>query len=74
MSRKSKTRLSKSKQEMNEINKGEIILDSKPVVPEVQPQVQIAQMQHQSLGRWFGVMIKKIAVVIQKLKKMCFYQ
>ena len=36
---------------MNELNKGEIILDSKPVVPDVQPQVQIAQMQHQSLGK-----------------------
>ena len=50
VSRKSKTRLSKSKQEMNEINKGEIILDSKPALQESQPQVQIAQMQHQSLG------------------------
>ena len=48
--RKSKTRSSKSK-DMNELNKGEIILDSKPAVPDVQPQVQIAQMQHQSLGK-----------------------
>ena len=53
MGRKSKTRSSKSK-DMNELNKGEVILDSKPVVSEIQPQVQIAQMQHQSLGKFRG--------------------
>lgn len=49
--RKSKTRISKSKQDISDVNKGEIITDSKPVAaPEPQPQIQLAQMQQQSLG------------------------
>ncbi|XP_045168384.2 cell division cycle protein 27 homolog [Mercenaria mercenaria] len=49
--RKSKTRISKSKQEISDVNKGEIITDSKPiVVPEPQPQIQLVHMQQQSLA------------------------
>ena len=50
--RKSKTRLSKSKQDISDVSKGEIISDSKPVAaPEPQPQIQLVQMQQQSLGK-----------------------
>jgi len=61
--RKSKSRISKSKQDANDVHKGEIITDNKPVTiaePQ-QPQVLLAQMQQQSLGelagdyRWFFV-------------------
>lgn len=50
--RKSKTRISKSKQDISDVNKGEIITDTKPiVVPEPQPQMQLVQLQQQSLGK-----------------------
>ncbi|XP_060584098.1 cell division cycle protein 27 homolog [Ruditapes philippinarum] len=49
--RKSKTRLSKSKQDISDVSKGEIIMDSKPAVaPEPQPQIQLVHMQQQSLA------------------------
>ncbi|XP_048237693.1 cell division cycle protein 27 homolog [Haliotis cracherodii] len=49
--RKSKTRLSKSQQELNEINKSDLSVDSKPSLPSDTPtQTQIIQMQHQSLA------------------------
>ncbi|KAL4222093.1 anaphase-promoting complex subunit cdc27 [Mactra antiquata] len=48
--RKSKTRLSKSKQDISDVDKGEIITDIKATVPELQPQIQLAQMQQQSLA------------------------
>ncbi|XP_052079303.1 cell division cycle protein 27 homolog [Mytilus californianus] len=48
LGRKSKTRSSKSQQELNKINKSEPTLDSKPV-PQVPTQTQILQMQQQSL-------------------------
>lgn len=49
--RKSKTRSSKSQQELNEINKAELSTDTKPQQnPEVPTQHQIMQMQHQSLS------------------------
>ncbi|KAK3591934.1 hypothetical protein CHS0354_031436 [Potamilus streckersoni] len=48
--RKAKTKHSKSQQELNEINKGEIITDSKPVTNTETTQIQIAQLQQQSLN------------------------
>ena len=53
VSRKSKTRINKTKQDLTDVHKGEIISDDKPVTitePQ-QPQIQLAQMQQQSLGK-----------------------
>ncbi|KAL3832275.1 hypothetical protein ACJMK2_023933 [Sinanodonta woodiana] len=52
--RKAKIKHSKSQQELNEINKGEIITDSKPVTNSETTQIQIAQLQQQSLN---GILI-----------------
>ena len=48
LGRKSKTRSSKSQQELNKINKSEATTDTKPTL-EVPTQTQILQMQQQSL-------------------------
>ncbi|XP_041374494.1 cell division cycle protein 27 homolog [Gigantopelta aegis] len=51
VNRKSKPRISKSQQELNEINKSEMHVDSKPAAqPELPTPSQILQMQHQSLS------------------------
>ncbi|KAH3706248.1 cell division cycle protein 27 homolog [Dreissena polymorpha] len=50
--RKTKSRLSKSKSDLSDLHKGELILDSKPItiLEPQQPQIQLAQMQQQSLA------------------------
>lgn len=49
--RKSKTRLSKSQHELNEINKSEQSVDAKNAAnSDVAAEVQLAQLQRQSLG------------------------
>jgi hypothetical protein len=52
--RKSKSRLQmdKSQQELNEINKGEIVTDTKPLISiETPAHTHIIHLQQQSLGR-----------------------
>ena len=53
VNRKSKPRISKSQQELNEINKSDMHADSKPAPQQELPTPsQLLQMQHQSLCEW----------------------